>query len=209
MKHLLLILFAVAICTANMQGQNADTAKKNNDEIKTIFKGKIKHGGYGGISFGYSQINNKDALSAGMRLAWIINHSFCIGFAGSGFVNDYKFYNNFNSNNLAGGYGGLLFETIFLPKFPVHISVPVLIGAGGISYIDNSYSSHDNDYYVKDADAFLIVEPGIELELNLVKCIRLSLGATYRYTSSINLINTPRQVLDGLTTGFTIKFGKF
>ncbi|MDD5570007.1 MAG: hypothetical protein PHD97_02515 [Bacteroidales bacterium] len=209
MKQLLLIFFAVAICSANVQGQKADSTQKNTGEIKTIFKGKVKHGGYGGISFGYSLINNKDALSAGVQLAWIINHSFCIGFAGSGFVNDYKFYNNYSSNNLAGGYGGLLFETIFLPKFPVHISVPVLIGAGGISYNDNSYLSYNDDYYVKDADAYLIVEPGIQLELNLVKCIRLSLGATYRYTSSINLFNTPRQVLDGLTTGFTIKFGKF
>ncbi len=57
-----------------------------------------------------------------------------MGFGGTGFINDISYNNAENQyTNLTGGYGGLLLEPIILPWFPVHVSLPILFGAGGIA----------------------------------------------------------------------------
>ena len=183
-------------------------------EIKTLFsRGKLSHGAYAGFSVNYTQIDDKDGLLIGARAAWIIDHGLAIGFVGQGFANDIYFDDIIEGEThvgLAGGYGGLLIEPIIFPNFPVHISVPILIGAGGVSYIDDYYYNDQYGHYDSyDTDAFFVVEPGIELELNLVKFIRLGAGAYYRHTSDIHLINTDKDVLNGFSTGISLKFGKF
>ena len=202
--------------------------KENGDDYKTLFGGdEITHGGYGGLSVNYSQIDGKDAILVGARGAWIINHGLAIGFGGYGFANDMKYYktidNVYDKYNLAGGYGGLLIEPIIGSRYPVHVSVPILIGAGGIGLIqhhwnkfdDNDYDWDDNDDYDKDhyrpedADAYFVVEPGIELELNMVKFMRLAIGGYYRYTSDLELADTDSDILNGFSGGITLKFGKF
>ena len=102
-------------------------------------------------------------------------------------------------------------EPILLPRFPIHISLPVVVGVGGIAYTTStSYTDwFEPSYYVEDATSFLIVEPGVELEINVVKFFRVAVGAYYRYTSNITLIDTPEDVLNGYSAAITLKFGKF
>ena len=206
MKKLISIALMLFI-SLNLISQN-DT-----EEYKTIFqKDRVKHGGYGGLSFSYSQIDGDNAFIFGARGGWIIDHKVSIGFAGYGFISNLHF--NYLSDNtdsdLAGGYGGLLFEYILFPFSPVHVSFPLLIGAGGISYIDDWNVNFDFwDRHSLNADAFFVIEPGVELEFNLIRFMRMSVGLYYRYTSDIQLAGTDRHALNGLTTGITLKFGKF
>jgi hypothetical protein len=72
---------------------------KENDQISTIFSKNRKNGGYGALSFNYTQIDGKDAFMMGARGAWIIDHSFAIGLGGNGFVNDIN-YHNWRDNDL-------------------------------------------------------------------------------------------------------------
>jgi hypothetical protein len=195
----------------------AQDENKNPQEYKTLFGNEpVSHGAYGGLSVNYSQIDGNDAILVGARGAWIINHSLAIGFGGYGFANDLKYekiYDGIHDNFfLAGGYGGLLIEPIIAARQPVHVSFPILIGAGGISYINTYWSEYDHRYddaYTLDSDAFFVLEPGIELELNMLKFMRIAIGGYYRYTSDIALYDTPKDVLHGFSTGITLKFGKF
>lgn len=190
---------------------------KENEEYKTLFGGdKATHGGYGGLSFNYSQIDGKDALLVGARGAWIINHGVAIGIAGYGFANDMDYQQNVSgyedAYSLAGGYGGLLIEPIIGAKWPVHVSIPILIGAGGAAVIQNYYykpNYEDGYYYSNESDAFFVLESGIEVELNMVKFMRLAVGGYYRYTSDLQLAKMDTKVLDGFSVGLTMKFGKF
>lgn len=189
----------------------------SNDEFKTLFGDRhVSHGGYGAFTINYSQIDGKDAMVMGARGAWVIGHGFALGFAGNGFLNDYSYNPNIAGGrnvNLAGGYGGLLLEPIIFPKFPVHISVPVLIGAGGIAYTSTfnpyPYEYEDFDLFVEDATGYFVFEPGLEIEINVVRFFRLAIGGYYRFTSNINLYDTPQDVLNGWSAGVTLKFGKF
>lgn len=199
-------------------GTQAQDNVKQEEGYKTIFgNGEVSHGGYGGISINYSHIGDNDAILAGARGAWIVNHRLGIGIGGYGFINDMSFNVDDEDGDtfLTGGYGGLLLEPVIAPNNPVHVSFPVLIGAGGIAlvrdYCSEDYNGyHDCEYgYTEDSHAYFVIEPGAEIELNLIKYMRIAFGLSYRFTSDVVLANTSKTVLYGLSGGMTLKFGKF
>ena len=63
--------------------------------------------------------------------------------------------------------------------------------------------------YGDDYQAFFVVEPGIELEVNVIKLVRFGVGASYRYTTDLDLPGTGKGALRGLNAGFTVKVGRF
>lgn len=182
-------------------------------EIKT-FTGAGNHVGfYIGFHTDYSQISGYDAFGAGGSIAIIANHGLAIGLAGKGFITEpYQEISSSSHYNYSGGYGGLLIEPILFPKSPVHLSFPVILGAGGIakSILYNYYYPYEyTQAEVKDADAFLVAEPGVELEMNLARWIRLSLGCSYRFTTDLEPVVFETKIMDGFTAGLSLKFGKF
>lgn len=191
------------------------TAEEKKNEYRQLIgqNRNISHGGYGALSLSYGKLDGKDALQAGARIGWIIDHRFAIGFAGKGFVNDMYLpgTDEISRRNLAGGYGGLFFEPIIAPFAPVHFAFPVMVGAGGIAHVNysNWYFDDYADPEVYDADVFFVLEPGIEVEANILRFMRVALGVSYRYTSRVRLPQTQGNVLHGLNGGITLKFGKF
>ena len=154
-------------------------AQDDKKQINTLFggdKGHISHGGWGGLYFGYTKIKDKDTYLMGARGGWLINHRLTIGLAGSGFITDrqYDILVNEGAVNLAGGYGGLFLEAVIFPFSPVHITIPLTIGAGGVAYTRSAWWD-DDDYhgnYTIASDAYFVIEPGLEIEFNLIKFMR-------------------------------------
>lgn len=187
---------------------------EDDTRIKTLFDdNNFTNGGYGGFGIGYSVIDDKDAVVMSGRGAWLIGQSIGFGIAGAGFINDYH-YDAFLGEdvNLSGGYGGILIEPIVFPRSPVHLAFPIIGGVGGIAYTRSYWQNDPWEYrnaFVEDTETFLIFEPGVELELNLLRFFRMGLGMTYRLTSNIDLVDTPSDVLNGITAGIVFKFGKF
>lgn len=194
-------------------------AQDDNEQISTLFgdkDGHIDHGGWAGLNFGYTKINNNDTYIVGARGGWLINHRFTLGLAGNGLLSDRDYLTvplREEEVNLAGGYGGLFLEATIFPFSPVHISIPVIIGAGGVAYTTtywrDDYWNDPYNNYTLDADAFFVLEPGIELELNLIKFMRFAIGGSYRYTSEISLIESDSDMLRGFNGHFALKFGWF
>jgi hypothetical protein len=217
MKKIILIvtiIFSGFITFAQVDETNQENRRQ--DEIKTLFpqgrRGSV--GGYGELSLLYTAIDQRDALIFGARGAVLLGHSLAIGLCGSGFINDPKTYSEFAERvSITGGYGGIFFEPILLPRFPVHVAIPVTVGVGGVSaariYEYNDYE----DYYPEESDAYLVVEPGIELELNITRFCRFTIGGYYRYTTGVEMIidgvTLPGDILQGFSGGVNFKFGKF
>lgn len=226
MKKITFLFLAIFISSFAI----AQQSDEDSNQIKTIFKhdSERSNGGYGAIMFNYSSIAQRDAILMGAKGGWIINHSFTLGAGGYGFITEPKNDAILNRDyEFSGGYGGLLLEPIIGGKRPIHVSFPILIGAGGIAYTTN-YNTNDDYYYddynhrrdtYEDSDAFFVVEPGIELELNLVKFMRIALTGSYRYTSNIDLSYHStsytgtrigsKGMLCGWNVGMAFKFGKF
>jgi hypothetical protein len=198
----------------NVEKKREHPREHSSDEIRTICGNHHSNGFFIGFHSDYSQIFDYDALSVGGNLAWVANHGLAIGLAGNGFFTEPQPFPGYSTKeyNYTGGYGGLLIEPILFPRFPVHLSFPVILGAGGVArgiYYDLNYPYEYSDGYVENADAFLIAEPGVELEINAARWIRLSVGLSYRFTQGIDSKYFSDNPLDGMTTGFSLKFGKF
>ncbi len=188
--------------------------ERSGNEYRTLF-GNRQHGsngGYGAFSMGFGRIDDTDAFFGGMKGGWVVDHSLTIGLAGYGFMNnfDVNMSPGSVSRHLTGGYGGLLIEPIIAPFSPIHLAVPIILGAGGIAQVDQYYYS---DYYyepvVNDASAFFVVQPGLELELNIVRFMRFAAGASYRFTSNIAIDGVSDKAMNGFMGHFTLKFGRF
>jgi len=184
----------------------------HDQEIKTIFKKEKRDGFYGAFSAGYSPIDKKDGLTFGARGCWIMDHFFSFGVGGAGFINELDamglgFYSESNNNvtSLAGGYGGIILEPILLPLKPVHLSFPILIGAGAAGAFKNY--DYFSTYYVDDF--FWVVEPQAELEINFTRWLRFAVYAGYRYTSELDIADISKDALRSYSVGATIKMGMF
>ncbi len=199
-----------------------------NDEMRTIFGNPQLQslGGYGALGMGYTNINKLDAVTIGARGMVVINHSLAMGLGGNAFACEPMYDANLREDyEFAGGYGGFYIEPIIGSRKPIHLSFPILIGAGGIGYMkhwgdyedDNDYTNYDEDSY-----AFFVFEPGVELEFNLVKFMRMAISGSYRLTSYIKLEYkksndvafagteiAPGDLMNGFNVGIIMKFGKF
>ncbi|HNS16358.1 MAG TPA: hypothetical protein PKH94_03540 [Bacteroidales bacterium] len=192
--------------------QTEPNPEAEDERIQTLFGENADNGGYGALMFNYSQINDKDAFLFGMRGGWLLDHKLTIGLGGYGFISDLE-WDNVNDEPdhfLSGGYGGLLIEPVVFPFKPVHLAFPILIGAGGMAMVENH--DHDNewdDWDVDYAGAFFVFEPGVELELNLAKTMRVAFAVTYRLTQDLQFGDIDENALRGFNYGLVLKFGEF
>lgn len=210
------IFLAIIMLSASLSGsfaQEGEFQYYKGKEIKTLLGKDRPGGGYGSFTMGYSEIDGRNAVLVGGRLSWIASHHVGIGFGGTGFINELYFEPSLNRDVfLTGGYGGLYIEPILFPRLPVHLAFPVLVGAGGISYISNEDGSNRN--FVEDSEAFLLAEPAAEMELNLTRNFRLAFGITYRFPTPFNVGSegspaVKAESIKGFSGTVTLKIGKF
>jgi hypothetical protein len=210
-KSVIVSAFIILICSVSFS-QSDDSTKKN-EEFKTLFGHNRAGGAYGAFTVGYTEINDKQAVIFGGKFEWISAHSLGFGFGGNGFINEYHYDVNLGRDVfLTGGYGGIIIEPILMPNYPVHLSFPVLLGAGGISYITKETQYYHN--IVEDSEAFLVAEPSAEIEINITRNFRLAFGATYKFTTRFDVGTTGTstvgsEALEGWSYMMTFKFGRF
>jgi hypothetical protein len=213
MKKLFLLSAILLLLSVLVKSQDPEFQYYKNKEIKTLLGRNRSGGGYGSFTAGYSTIDHKHAILFGGRVSWIASHSIGIGFGATGFINEFHYEPSLDKEVfLTGGYGGLCIEPILFPRSPVHLSFPILLGAGGISFISKDKDFNNN--FIEDSKAFLIIEPSVELELNLTKFFRLAFGVSTRYPTAFDVglpgmytINV--ESLKTLSCTVTLKFGKF
>jgi hypothetical protein len=209
-----LIFFLAIIFLAIPAFAQDDEPKTSKDgEIQTLMGKNNSVGGYGALTIQYTEIEDRDAFVFGARGAVVVGHMMAIGLGGSGFFNDVQHDATLDQDiSIAGGYGGFFFEPIIMPRYPVHVSFPILIGAGGVSVVSSDNDGWD-DYESEASDAFMVIEPGVEVELNVTRFFKFCVGAYYRYTSDVDIEEIEYQVDPGILKGFsggvTFKFGRF
>ncbi len=204
-------------------------AQEEEEEFKTIFGSDYSSGGYGAPELKLGNVNHNMSLLLGGRGGWIIGHRFVLGGGGYGMTTSNTFnyteqlldpngikVDSTRNLRLDMGYGGVLLEYIALPKKAIHLSFPLIIGAGGASIgsmIDQDPNQVDpvdwTTYDYVESTAFFVVEPGISLEMNMTRFFRLNLGATYRFISGTTLDRLNSNDLSDLSFSLALKFGAF
>ena len=191
------------------------------NEIRTLFHpsdNPVKMGFFIGPECSYTQFDGRDVFLGGLSLGAIVNHWFAIGLGGYGILNSGNLWysNIYNADTvgayLYGGYGGLKLEFRLWPEAPVHITFPLLIGGGGLVYNNWVYNTPYHESYdgtTLDSDGFFVIEPGIMVEANIVKFMRIGVGGTYRYAAGLNLMNTSKNLVNTFNLNLSLRFGKF
>ena len=178
-------------------------------EQTLVGNGEMSNGGFGGPVIKYTQIKNEPAILVGGRGGWIINHTFVIGGGGYGLANqiDADYFSNFSKPYIDFGYGGLELEYIIQSDKVVHFSIYTLIGAGGVNFRDNSFDDWDDWDF--NSDEFFVLEPALNVEVNITRFFRINAGASYRYISGLNYNNLKNEDFSGFSGALTLKFGSF
>lgn len=181
------LLFASFFIILSAFGQN-DTTKK--DDIRTLFTKNESRRFAVSPELKLSQVNNELGMLAGLKLNAFSKKNFSSGIAGYGLVTNHKFrskdqYGNDTDLKVGLWYAGLLFEFTLLPDEIVHFTFPVLLGGGMLNisiYEKDEFQKHyyNHDVFTVEKSPFLIIEPGMNMELSLAKHLKLALGLSYR-----------------------------
>lgn len=176
---------------------------------------------YGASTTALTGMGGEAAIKMGGRAVWLKNSRFGIGLAGyalQGGVNNDPALSN-NSYKLAGGYGGILLEYNLNPHKAIHLSFPLVVAGGAMTYAiqDPDLANLGNlDNFIEDQRVIAIVEPGAMLEFNVIKYIKVAFDVSYRYAShsELNYDGTGDVILAGsglnsFSGGVTVKFGIF
>ena len=196
MKNLFIILLVVILSYPAMA------------QDETLISGEVESGGYGAPIFKVGPINGATGIFVGGQGGWIINHSFVLGGKGYGLVNNVDIEGSQNLK-LDFGCGGVLLEYIFSSEKILHVVINTMIGAGGVRYAEKDYSNDYEGEVDYNSSSFFVLEPGINLDLNVSSYFRIGAGVTYRYVSGVEYENLTNADLSGVTGEIVFKFGSF
>ncbi|NOQ27666.1 MAG: outer membrane beta-barrel protein [Bacteroidales bacterium] len=215
-KIFTLLLLALFVQFSYAQEETQEEMKNNRDDINTIFsKENLKvTGGYISPEIKVGNVNEDVSLFVGGRLGMILNDHFTLGIAGYGLANNSNFKDldplSLNPDlRINMGYGGLLMEYTFFSNKKIHFSIPVVVGAAGIYIYEDDNNYFYNNYDDIENSAAFVVEPGVNIEFNLFKFLKLDLGASYRIVTQTSLVYLEDEDLSDLSINATFKFGFF
>ncbi len=217
MKNLTTIFIFTFLALSASAQKYVDTNDPNNEEIKSLLSKGNDLNGFGGVDMKVGNFMDERGLLVGAYGGLLINRRYLFGVAGYGLVTNLEFEGTVPGDsttkvlNLHGGYGGVLFGAAIAPKELIHISIPIVLGAGSFEVVDKNFFTNnlaDAEFTVENS-IFFVVEPGIEIELNISNNFRLGFGASYRYITGTELMNVSDDDVSGATGMISLRFGRF
>ncbi|MEQ8903656.1 hypothetical protein [Ekhidna sp.] len=217
MKYLIHILLILVFTSGAFGQRYMDTNDPNDEEVKSLLSTKNDLNAFGAADLKVGDFKGERGLLVGAYGGFIINRRYLFGVAGYGLVTKVEFEGVVpgatepKNLNLHGGYGGVLIGGTIAHKELVHISIPIVLGAGSLEVVDKDFflnNPADSEFTIENS-VFFVAEPGIELEFNITKYFRLGAGMTYRYISGTELENVKDEDVSGTTAMISFRFGRF
>ncbi|HGJ67406.1 TPA: hypothetical protein ENS27_18745 [bacterium] len=169
-------------------------------------KGSYNETGYIAPSKKFTQLNGELGTILGLSVGWISEHSFIVEGSFFGLINEVS--SPRPGSELGVGYSGLSLGYNIPLGQKVHILINTMFGVGRVSY-KRDYSQPKNPDKDKLSSIIAVVEPGLNLEINITDYFRLSLGASYRVVDRVDLKNLSNDDINGITGNIALKFGAF
>lgn len=188
-------------------------SQEDGDYVEFNDRNSVVHGVYLGITMGYGEINNQDTYTGGIKVAYVANQQFEVGFAGTFIYSDQDYFNTLNDRqeDLIGAYGGLHLEPIFFSKSRVNLSFPLFIGGGAIGQIGDNFNDEDfeEELTEENFNVIFVAEPGVSALFNVSRYLQIEAGVKYRFSSKIEFPNSPVNRINGFSGGIGVKVGVF
>ena len=209
MKRQTSIILAVFIAVFSQQAVAQD------GDIKTVFKNGLRSsGGYAALTNKFTNIGGDYANLAGFYGGWFVNHRLLIGVGAAASTNDLHVPQQFSTEpnqRRTWQYGqfGLTTEYVMSSDKPIHLAFHLFSGAGFTLQYERREWDHNERNNTSDENWFVVAEPGVQLEINLFKWMRLSPGISYRATFGSDGRGLDDSDLSGLSYNATLKLGRF
>jgi hypothetical protein len=184
MKYLLLI--AAISFTGLSALRSNEPGNPEDDGVEYLFDkmGDVQVSGFGGFFTKFSAVEGAFAVFNGGGGAVLLNQTFFIGGSGSGLSskisrNDHPF----DSEMYLGlGYGGLWLGYIHDSHKLLHWGFSTKV-CGGAAYLEDDFHVGEN---ATGEDIIFVLEPQLEVELNVVKWFKINTGLGYRLVAGVD-----------------------
>lgn len=179
---------------------------------------KPQNGAYIAPVIKFTSINGQGANILGVKWGWVINKTFIIGAAyyalNSDVSQNWVDPANGSPSIIKFTTGGLNFEYLFLSGNVFSASAEMFLGGAGINLRPKDSNQLFTVMYGGD---FLVWEPQLNANLNLNDWFHLSLGASYRTTSALDIYTNndpagphfPMKDLRGFASSISLIFGMY
>lgn len=187
-------------------------------EIQTLFRNSHSTGGYGALTNKFTYINGEFANLCGVYGGVYLNHKFMVGISAAAVTNDIPVpqeYSAVPGLRMSYEYGqvGMINEYVIGSNKAVHLVFDLFTGAGfTFQYNRNEWDDYDyddHDEHIHKDDWFFVIEPGVQLEVNVTKWMRFSPGVSYRFAQGSSAPGLTDSDLRNISYNATLKFGKF
>lgn len=195
------------LCTRTIAAQEG--------RVQTIFNGSLKSsGGYAALANKFTTIRGDYANLAGLYGGWYVNHRLMIGLGAAASTNNLRIPQHLSTDpnqRMTWQYGqfGLVTEYVVNSDKPLHVAFHMFGGAGFTLQYQRDEWDHNGHDETSDENWFVVAEPGIQLEINLFRWMRLSPGISYRATFGSDGKGLDDSDLRGFSYNATVKFGRF
>jgi hypothetical protein len=210
MRCALAILLVLALPLSGAAQEPPDEAPPR-PETETLLGSAVRHGGYGGPLHGVTWIGGNAVYLRGTRGAWVINlaedHALNLGLGayrtGSDFAPAAPVIPGAAQPELRTRYGGFEMEYVNRTRRLVHFSAQALVGSGEVRYRERDLPLD------RTRASYFVVQPGVNVNLNVTNWFRLSGGALYRHAGEVTLEGVDGGHLSGPSSLLALRFGRF
>jgi hypothetical protein len=191
---------------ATMMFAATGVAAQPQDSTRTLFRSDVKVSELWVPEVKLNSIQGDIGTLVGFYGGALINRTFLAGIAGGV---------NLGHPRVNYGYFGGIGQIIIKPENLVHFSGQLVIAYGSTKDYENPKSGLLDNFWNISGAHFFMMEPGMNLELNLSKKLALVAGVSYRFVSGLNendenvsITHVTNKDLSGLNFNVGMKFGK-
>lgn len=230
MKRIFLLALSLWSLSINAQSDSTNLSiPKTTQTLAKVIKPKVKKIGlYVASDAQFFASAGNSGFASGATGALIFNERFSVGLHGA--MSEAFTPTDLNNPALKLNYAlaGAHMEYTFAPHRLVHVTFPLFVGAGSAS-IDSlrtyrySGKGHNDDwggnrYNRNDYNSFFVVQPGLRLEMNVIRFVKVYIGANYRavigdnnvtYPVGASRTNVTNAQLSGISLSAGLKVGFF
>jgi hypothetical protein len=181
-------------------------AAQDQDSTQTLFKSPMKVGELWVPEVKINSIQGDVGTLIGFYGGAVLNRSFLLGISGGA---------NLSHPTVNYGYFGAIGQYIYKPSNLWHCSVQLLAAYGSTKDYENPKSGLLDNFMNISGAGFFLLEPGMNLELNLSKKHTLVGGISYRFvmgldenSENVSITHVTNEDLSGVNFNLGLKFGK-
>jgi hypothetical protein len=207
MKKIAIVIMIVVVCSPVYAAKEQKAVTYDKDRQVLLSEGGPS-GGYGDFKMKAWQCAPANAIGVVFEGGGgaIFNKQMLLGGYGGALITniDSSKIKAGKTGSFSMGYGGIRVGYIFNPESVYHFSVNSLIGAGTMGYKQTDGSITDNRN-------FLLIEPGVDCEVNVATNLKCSIGLSYRLL--LGVVDQGQGINDAAGSGFNVvaslSFGRF